>query len=236
MGLISYMLRRARNLIVKTQEKLRYKKLEKKASLLYDAFMEGGGNIVILSSDCVGGRIMNDFRMPVNTPTVNNWYSSKDFLKICENPQKYFTEDLIIDGFDENGGCRGYIDDVIVHFGHDKDPNQASKKWKRGCKQYFRAIKKKYEVVVIMNDRNGFQDEDISRFESLPYTYKVLYTHKKHINAPHTLYMAGEDNLPYVDMMTNFESMFTLKRRYDRYDYYKTFMDIYSCFKESGLK
>lgn len=179
---------------------------------------------------------MNDFRMPVNTPMVNNWYSAQDFLKICENPQKYFAEDLIIDGFDENGGCRGHINDVIIHFGHDKDPEVAIKKWQRGCKQYYRAIKKKYEVMVIMNDRNGFQDDDVVRFESLPYRYKVLYTHKQHLNAPHTIYMKGEDGMPYVDMMTNFESIFSLKRRYDRFDYYTTFLKIYKSFIENNFK
>lgn len=170
---------------------------------------------------------MNDYRMPVNTPMVNNWYSAKDFLTICKNPEKYFSETLVEEGIDQYGACTGRIDDVVIHFGHDHDFEVAAKKWKRGCKQYFRAIKKNHEVVVIMNDRNGFMDEDVARFEALPYEHKVLYTHKPYSNAPHTLYMEGEDNLPYVDMMTNFENPVTLKRRYDRFDYYGMFTNIY---------
>lgn len=49
MRCINYIHRRARNLIAKTQERIRYKRLEGKASLLYDAFMEGGVILLFLA-------------------------------------------------------------------------------------------------------------------------------------------------------------------------------------------
>ena len=78
-----------------------------------------------------------------------------------------------------------------------------------------------------MNDRNGFDDNMVEKFEYLPYTYKILFTHKKYASGC-TFYMKGDENKEFVEIMTNFEGWFTLKRRYDRFDFYQWFYDMYS--------
>lgn len=213
--------------ITAQKEAWRYTGFAKQASELFDRMNEKGVAIIILSSDCTGGRLMNDYRMPVNTPTVNNFYSADDFLKICENPEKYFSLPVELEGIDNDGNFLGKIDDVVVHLGHEESPEKAVRRWNRGCKQFFRAIKSPHEICVIMNDRNGFKDSDMARFEALPYTYKVIFTHKPYKNAPHSFYMKGEDHLPCVNIITRFESVFSLKRRYDRFDFFhQWFMNI----------
>ena len=211
------------------KEKWRFASFSEQSAELFDRMNRHGVAIIILSSDCVGGRLMNDYRMPVNTPTVNNFYSAQDFLKICEAPEKYFTMPIQLDGEDSDGNYIGRIGDVVVHLGHESDSEKAVRRWNRGCKQFLRAMKDPHEICVIMNDRNGFTDNDMVRFEALPYPYKVIFTHKPYANAPHAFYMKGEDHLPFVKIMTGFEHVFTVKRRYDRYDFFhQWFMKILS--------
>lgn len=211
------------------KEKKRLAGFEEKSSILFNLVCKKGVNIIILSSDCTGGRLMNDYRMSVNTPTVNYWCSAADFLTICEDPEKYFSTPFQLEGQEDEDHFRGKLGDVVIHLGHEYDAEKAVKRWNRGCKQFLRAMKGPHEICVIMNDRNGFTDSDMARFEALPYTYKVIFTHKPYENAPHSFYMKGEDQLPFVKIMTGFEHLFSVKRRYDRFDFFhQWFMKILS--------
>ena len=128
---------------------------------------------------------------------------------------------------DENNQPIGRIDDIIVHFGHSSGYEESLKKWQIGCKSYFRTKKKgNYEICIIMNDRNSFETSMLDIFETLPYSNKVLFVHRKDWSRPHTFYMDGEDSLEYVDTMTSYENQISINRRYDRFDFYKLFMKI----------
>ncbi|MCR4611907.1 MAG: DUF1919 domain-containing protein, partial [Lachnospiraceae bacterium] len=162
------------------REEKRHNVFREKREALSDALHKSGKKIIILSSDCVGGRIMKDYELPEYTPTVNNWYSSSDFLKICSNPDYYFSQKVEYIGEDEHCEPMGRIDDVVVHFGHSSGFDESLKKWEIGCKSYFRAKRKgSYEICVIMNDRNYFEQEFLDLFEKLPYKNKVLFVHRK---------------------------------------------------------
>lgn len=209
------------------KEERRHNEFSKKRNELQRVLSESKKKIIILSSDCTGGRIMRDFGLPEYTPTINNWYSGADFIKICSNPDYYFSQEVEFIGLDEQNQPMGKIDDVIVHFGHTAGYEESLKKWQIGCKSYFRTIKKgNYETCIIMNDRNFFNHDLLGLFEKLPYEYKVLFVHRKEWSSPHTFYMSGEDSYDYVDIMTAFESSISTKRRYDRFDFYRWFVEI----------
>ena len=207
------------------REKMRFKYLfKKKASKIHSLL--GKKSIIILSSDCVGGRVMNDFQLPVYTPTVNNWYSNDGFLKLCENLEHYMNEPVVLSEKDDEGHYTGILDDITIHFGHEDDPNKAIKKWNRGCKMLLKAIEGDHDFLIVYNDRNHFEDSYLERFENLPYNNKILFTHKKHAHYSSTFYMDNEDHLDCVKTMTLFENYISLRRRYDRYDFYKIISEL----------
>lgn len=183
--------------------------------------------IIIFSSDCVGGRLMKDYCIPQMTPMVNIWYSAEDFLKMCERPDYYFSKGIDTVFMGGDNVPTGKIDDVTLHFGHDIDLDSPVRRWEKGCRHYFKAKEKEHVICVITNDRNGFTENMIQRFDNLPYRYKIIFTHKPY-NSPNAFYMEGEDGLAYVNIMTDFENWFTTKRRYDRFDFYKWFIKMLS--------
>lgn len=204
---------RARSLTNKQEELQKYVRMKK---------------IIILSSDCVGGRLQKDYKMPCYTPTINNWYSADDFIKICLNPDYYFSQEVIFKGYDFENHPVGLIDDVEIHFGHCDSYEEGLAKWKIGCKSYFRATKNdNYEICVIQNDRNGFSEEHVDKFEALPYENKVLFVHKRSMKSKNSFYMKNEDKRDCVDTMTRFENWLTIRRRYDRFDFFEWFKNMY---------
>lgn len=208
------------------RERRRQGLLLEKQQILFD--MDKPKNIIILSSDCVGGRIMKDYALPCHTPTVNIWYSGIDFMKLCEDPLKYFDMEIEEGGFDDEGHPTGRLGDIVLHFGHEDSFEAGARKWMRGTRSFRKAVQSPHEICVIFNDRNGFTEDLVGRFENLPYSHKVLFTHKPHHNAPHTFYMDGEDRLEFVRTMTLFEGLLPIRRRYERFDFYQWFYGIYS--------
>lgn len=207
------------------RDRCRYYLLRDKRASLYDRLAEK--KLIVLSSDCLGGKLMKDYMLPCYTPTVNIWFTGEDYLKLCEDPQRYFSQELKKGEPDHENHPTGLLDDIVLHFGHEEVFEEGAKKWRLGCRLYERAIKGPHEFCVVMTDRNGFAPELVERFEKLPYRYKVLFTHRPYANAPHTFYMKGEDARECVDTITRFEHVFSLKRRYERFDFYQWFREIY---------
>lgn len=207
------------------KENLRFKILfRKKADAL--SRLPRNKRIIILSNDCTGGRIMHDYKLPSYTPTVNTFLNAEDFLVFCENLEYYTSLDIKESHAINDGFPLGDVGGLLVHFHHDHSFDEARKKWIRGCKSLLKAINGDYEICVVMNDRNGFLPEMLNRFDSLPYKYKVIFTHNR-TGSPNSFYMKGEDDLPFVSIITDFESKLSLHRKYDRYDFYKWFREIY---------
>lgn len=186
-------------------------------------------NIILLSSDCVGGVIMDEYKMPVYTPMVNIAYDDDGFLKICKDPERYFNTPLEINEEECNqyGHVVAHLGDVTMQFHHDKDPKRALGRWKRGCNAFFRAIREPHEICIIYND-NHAKDEYVYSFEALPYRYKIMFVHKIYPNASHTLVLKRKKNSENVDVLTNFENRFSISRRFDRFDFFNWFKEIYT--------
>lgn len=207
------------------REKIRHESFAKEREQITESLLESRKRIIILSSDCVGGRLMKDFELPQYTPTVNNWYSGDDFMKICFNPDYYFSQDVIYNGLDSNGEPTGKMDDVIIHFGHTSGFNESYKKWMIGCKSYFRAKKKEHIICVVANDRNSFSENTLELYGKLPYKNKIIFVHKSEWDSDYDrFYMNGEDSLPHVNVMTLYESKLSCKRRYDRFNFAEWFL------------
>jgi len=216
------------------KKKKREQLLEQKRNEIFN--LSKGKNIIVLSNDCVGGMIMKDYGLPCFSPTVNVHYSGEDFLKICENPSYYFAQEVRDYGMDDEGHPMGKCDDIILHYGHSKSFAEGNKKWRVGCKAYFRAINKKHEVCIIDNDRNGFTETEFERYMKLPYVHKILFVHRPEWKNDYTCLIQEEEKFEAVKGMTSFENFFSVKRRYDRFDFYRWFKEIAELDEEAGEK
>lgn len=185
-------------------------------------------NIILLSNDCVGGMVLKDFGMPSYSPMVNVSFNAEDFLKVCENLDDYFSTSLdeVTDTGYEYPVCK--CKDVTVYCVHAKNFDEAKKNWDIGCKNYRTAKKFDHEICVIMSERFHFNDSLIGRFESLPFNYKILFTRKKHDDRKDVFYISGEEEKKELSALTNYENFLSLHRRYERYDFYNWFMEIFN--------
>lgn len=133
-------------------------------------------DVSIISMNCTGGILYHDLGLQFLSPTVNMYFKAEDFIKFCENIDKYLAIDEMIPCTDSGiVGDRtypvAYLGDLVLYLVHYKSVEEAQQKW-NARKQRIN----KEKIVIIDNDREGMTSDLMDRFERLPYK-KVMFTH-----------------------------------------------------------
>ena len=96
-----------------------------------------GDTPTILSNICTAGFIYKMMNMPMLSPTINIGIESEDFIKLCKDPKKYLSEDIIIEGWERDHGnprlpkdmMVGRVLDISVYFTHISKDEDVSSRW-----------------------------------------------------------------------------------------------------------
>lgn len=129
----------------------------------------------ILSSNCVGSRLSEISSVPYLSPTVGLWFKPADFLRFCENVEVAMNSDISYDP--EESLKMGYpvgnlLGSIRIYFLHYDTFESARLKWLERCKRI-----RLDKILVVMTDRDGFSQSDITNFNKLDYP-KILLSHK----------------------------------------------------------
>ena len=95
-------------------------------------------DLTILGINCIAGEIYNVFGCQFKTPTVNMAIEDDNFIKLCKNPDHYFSVDAepYIENYIEpntNGATFPLIkvDDIVIRAIHYENCAQACECWNR---------------------------------------------------------------------------------------------------------
>lgn len=176
-----------------------------------------GKSASIISMNCNGGVISHDLGLRFLSPTVNLFMKADDFIKFCENLDKY----LEIDTFEECLDSSiiqnrtypiAYLNDLTLYLVHYASIVEAESKWNKRKKRI-----NKNNIVIFNTDREGMTDELKDRFERLPYR-KVMFTHLPDTAHPSCFYIKGYEKETSVGIITD-HSTWDGKRPIDQFDY-----------------
>lgn len=130
-------------------------------------------NFSIVSSNCIGGFISHDLGVRFNSPTVNLYIGTQDFVKFVEDIHEYLNFDLLFDGKDEKQGYPiGRLKDIQIHFVHYKSFDDAKSKWNERKNRINFS-----NLFIIMTDRDDYTDELLERINLIKYP-KIIFTSK----------------------------------------------------------
>ena len=168
----------------------------------------------ILSSNCNGAMILHDMGCRFNTPTVNLYMLPEDFLRFLENPRRYLTAVPQQKQDKEHAFPVGTVEDITVYFMHYSSFEEARDKWvERSARVDMQ------QVFVMMTDQNGCTEEQIARFDALPYKNKVIFTHKPYPAYKSACYIKGFENQKEVGVLSDNKPGFWKRRWLDDFDY-----------------
>lgn len=84
----------------------------------------------LLSCNCIGGIILHDLGLRFNSPFINFWLSTRDFIKYLSDINYYNKLKIEFVRDDTRPHSVGQLDSKRIYFQHYKTEEEATHKWR----------------------------------------------------------------------------------------------------------
>lgn len=139
----------------------------------------------IISNNCWGGFIYQNFGLKYNTPTIGLFIYEKDYVKFCSDLKYYLSLPLEFieienskyyakatnDGKNKITYPVAKLGDIEIFFMHYKSQAEAIEKWERRKKRI-----NFNNLLFKMSERTDCDEQTITEFCNLPHKNKICFT------------------------------------------------------------
>lgn len=172
----------------------------------------------IISSDCLGGMIYHTLNLKFMSPTINLFFSKNDFISFVNNLDGFLSADLQEHKQNQASYPIGILEfnkkQISIHFMHYKTFEDAKNKWNERKKRI-----NLNNIFVLQLIDSGLTEEDIAKFNAIPYKNKLLITNENSTNNENTITLKVFSKNYYPGKLFSYKSRFSLKRYMDDIDY-----------------
>ena len=124
----------------------------------------------IICSSCIGGVIYNRLGKQFLSPTINMFFSQRDFIRFAVNLKHYLSQELVFIESDKPYPV-AMLDDITLYFNHSSSPEEAANDWNR------RKTRIRYDkLYLIFYYREGYSLDEIREIEKAPCVRKIMLT------------------------------------------------------------
>ncbi len=176
-------------------------------------------DITLISSDCTGGVIMHDLKQRFNSPTVNMFFSSDDFIKFLKNINYYLDCTMKDITCADDKWPVAKLGDITLQLVHYRSVSEAQEAWNRRRKRIVWD-----NIFVIMNDRNGCTEDNLKEFEKINFRKAFLTCNKAWVEKYKCAYYISKsevngENAGKVRTITGYIPKWGFHRLVDEFDY-----------------
>ena len=175
--------------------------------------------VTLISNNCNGGVLLHELGMRFNSPFVNINIPAGDYIKYLSHFAYY---NSLTPSFDDSSDKKypiGKLDDVTIEFIHYTSNEEAVAKWEERKKRM-----SEENLFIIFTEQVDCNAELVEAFDRLPFKNKVVFTYKQYEHLKSAVYLKEfKDNPLGVYMFLGFKNHFSLKRRYDVFDFVSWF-------------
>lgn len=178
----------------------------------------------LVANNCWGSRIYQELDFKYNTPFVGLFFYSPCYIRLLSD-LKYFLDQKIefiekskypkvkperqTDGY-PIGLLGGQVE---IHFLHYSSDQEALETWQRRVQRV-----RLDNLFVAFSDRELFFEEDhLAAFEELPFTHKVFFTAKRHLNTSSSVWISECASEPFVTNL--YAKSYLVHRHFDVIDW-----------------
>lgn len=172
----------------------------------------------IISINCIGGVVCHELHLRFNSPTINLWFRTKDFLTFLTNLDYYlYNCELVQDMKLSNQYMYpvGILGEIRIFFQHYKSFEEAKTKWIERTKRLHMD-----NLYIVMVQGDDCTENDLVYFEKLDFKHKVCFTAKVYPEYPSTFFIKGsQKNASSVRNLCNHKGRLTGKFWLDEFDW-----------------
>ncbi len=177
-------------------------------------------NFSLIANTCNGGVVCHDLGVRFNSPFVNLWIYSKDYIKIVKNLREYLSSELVFYpiGWGVNYPVARLLD-ADIYFMHYGSINDAKDKWYERCERV-----NYNNLFVLFTEMNGCTVKEMEDFDRLEISNKILLTHIEYPEIKNSFYIKGFENKIECGILSNWlPHKISGKRYLDQFDWVKWF-------------
>lgn len=143
--------------------------------------------LTILSRNCWGGICYHYLALEFRSPTINMFFSPSDFNKFVANLDYYLSLPVKFFGMKYESILKrdypvGMLDDIVLHFNHYTDFDEAVLAWTRRKERMTR------NIVVVSSTT---EKEDAIEFAKLPFENKLIFIPRE-LNMEHDSFLKAD--------------------------------------------
>ncbi len=174
-------------------------------------------NFTLISSNCNGCLILHDLGIKYNSPFVNLFIRADDYIRLLQNFDEYMSLNLNFIQNTEGTYPVALLGDVLIHFVHYKNEQEAAEKWKTRKERMNMS-----NCYVLFTDRDGCDQKHLKAFDALPFEHKIVFTHTQYEDIQSAYYIKGFEEYESVGNLHKYKGWLGQKY-YDDFDYVSWF-------------
>jgi len=158
-----------------------------------------GKPFTIISNNCWGGDIYQALKLPYNTPFIGLFINAPCYIKLLKAPEYYlnlnltFTKQSKYKNINAKPGYPiGLLDDIEIHFLHNKSEDEAYQKWYRRLK---RMPLDKTQWFVKFDDRDNCNEDLIHEFHELNFKNQLSFTKTRYSEYNNNILLKNPNDL-----------------------------------------
>lgn len=179
-------------------------------------------NFTIISNNCWGGMIYEQYGISKQTPTVGLFFMAQDFITFISDLHGYINAELKFISPEKSkwknnpeiqndrrfgsypiGILNNGNNEIEIFFLHYHNEKDALEKWQRRCQRIHWD-----SMLYKFNDQNGCTENNIEQFVNLPLTNKLFFTSKK-----------WEQEDIWKEKIRKYDGEFCYIRQFPKYDH-----------------
>lgn len=173
-------------------------------------------DFTIISNNCWGGFVYQDFDVQYNTPFIGLFLHPTDYIKLLSNLKHYlqcklsFTDSpkYHFDTIQKNYPV-GVLDDIEIYFLHYKSKEEAYQKWNRRLKRVNIDT-----LFIAFAETKACTIKDIEEFNDLSFNNKVCFTANQYENFKDCVLIKGYEKQGYLssDYLKKYKKHFDIAK------------------------
>ncbi|MBE6777093.1 MAG: DUF1919 domain-containing protein [Ruminococcaceae bacterium] len=176
-------------------------------------------NFTLISNNCNGGVLLHELGLRFNSPFVNLYVNTEDYIKYLQNFDYYNTLEVEFLNDTDKSYPVGRLGDLTVDFVHYKSNSEAKTKWNERTQRI-----NKDNIFVILTEQDDCTFDCLKSFDNLNFENKVVFTCKRYPEIKSSVFVKKYYNNPKgVFMFLDFPNRFSIKRNYDVFDFVSWF-------------
>lgn len=176
-------------------------------------------SFTLISNNCNGGVLIHDLGLRFNSPFVNLYINTPDYIKYLENFNYYNNLEIIFSDNTDKDYPVGKLGDLTIDFVHYKSNDEAKAKWEERSSRI-----NQNNIFIMLTEQKDCTLAHLKSFDNLPFDNKVVFTKHRYPNIKSSVFIKKYNNHPEgVFMFLDFINRFSYKRNYDIFDFISWF-------------